>query len=222
MDIYSFSGPKIWQIVKFELVSWWGRTFFRYKSKIKKNGIILLDIGAGTNYLENWTHVDFFLVPRIKFWKKYFPRKTPEVQMDLRYPFNCKDNIVDGIYTSHALEHLYPNDACRLLKEMYRILKHGSWLRIIVPDLKICVDFYNGKSIPEFKFNFKAEAISNYTQNWGHHSAWDEELLSKVLGIIGFINIRKVKFGEEGTDKRLIKEEEVRKFESLVLEAQKA
>jgi predicted SAM-dependent methyltransferase len=106
------------------------------------------------------------------------------------------------------------------LREIFRVLKPQCWLRINAPDLKRAVDYYIGKiSIPEYRF--KAEAIANLTQNWGHHSVWDEELLTKALEITGFTNIRKVEFGKEGTDKRLIKEEEVRRCETLVLEAQK-
>jgi predicted SAM-dependent methyltransferase len=157
---------------------------------------------------------------KLKFWKKYPQHRKPEIEMDLRYPLNCPSNVVDGVYSGHTLEHLYPNHAYQLLSEIYRVLKPKCWLRINVPDLKRCVDFYNGRvSITRYKF--KAEAISDYTQNWGHHSAWDEELLSYALEITGFINIRKVEFGIEGTDIRLIKEEDVRKYDTLVLEAQK-
>jgi predicted SAM-dependent methyltransferase len=107
-----------------------------------------------------------------------------------------------------------------MLKEIFRVLKPGAWLRINVPDLKRAVDFYNGKiEIPNYKY--RAEAIGNLTQNWGHHSVWDEELLSKALELHGFVKIKKVEFGVEGTDKRLIKEEEVRKHETLVIEGQK-
>lgn len=142
------------------------------------------------------------------------------METDLRYPLNCPDNIADGVYSGHTLEHLYPNHAYQLLSEIFRILKPGCWIRINVPDLEKIVDFYNGKN-QLFNYRFKAEAISNYTQNFKHHSAWDAELLSYALKRVGFINIRQVEFGKEGTDKRLIKEEEVRKFETLVLEAQK-
>ena len=37
----------------------------------------------------------------------------------------------------------------------------------------------------------------------------------------GFSNIKKVEFGIEGTDNRIIKEEDVRKWETIVVEAQK-
>lgn len=220
-DTPDFSGPTLKQIIKFELISWYGKCFRRNKSKIiltKKP--LLLDLGCGSNFKEGWVHVDFFKMPRLKFWKKYSSNQKPEIETDLRYPLKCSSNVVDGVYSGHTLEHLYPDKACQLLGEIFRVLKPKCWLRINVPDLKRTVDFYNGKiSIPEFKF--KAEAISDLTQNWGHHSVWDEELLSKALEMMGFRNIRRVDFGKEGTDKRLIKEEEVRRSETLVIEAQK-
>jgi hypothetical protein len=45
--------------------------------------------------------------------------------------------------------------------------------------------------------------------------------LTKALEITGFKNIRRVEFGKEGTDTRLIHEEESRKKWSIVMEAQK-
>ena len=180
---------------------------------------LLLDLGVGANYTNGWTHVDFYRNRIRKFWKSH-PRRRLEIETDLRYPLYCPNNVVDGVYSGHTLEHLYPNHAYNLLKEIFRVLKPGCWLRINVPDLKRVVDFYNG-TISNYKYKYGAEAISNYTQNWGHHSAWDEEILSKALEISGFINIKTVEFGKTGTDKRLIKEEEVRKYETLVIEAQK-
>jgi predicted SAM-dependent methyltransferase len=206
--------------ILFELISFIGRHYKREKSKIYGTGMpLLLDLGAGMNYTDGWIHVDFFSF-RLKFWKTKVKSRKPEVETDLRYPLKCSDNIVDGVYSGHTLEHLFPDEAYRLLNEIFRVLKPKCWLRINVPDLGRAVDFYNGKIlIPGFKF--KAEAIIDITQNWGHHSAWDEELLSAALTLTGFINVRKVEFGKEGTDKRLIKEEEVRKEETLVMEAQK-
>ena len=38
---------------------------------------------------------------------------------------------------------------------------------------------------------------------------------------MGFVGVRKVKFGEEGIDERLIKEAPEREWETLVMEGQK-
>lgn len=217
----NYSEPKFNDQLMFEINSWIGRKFFKKKSRITPaNKPLLLDLGVGANYKDGWTHVDFFRRRIRKFWKPKSKRRKPEIETDLRYPLNCPNNIVDGVYSGHALEHLYPNHAYNLLKEIFRVLKPGSWLRINVPDLKRAIDFYNGK-IEISNYKYKAEAIGNLTQNWGHHSVWDEELLSKALELKGFVNIKKVEFGKEGTDKRLIKELEERKHETLVIEAQK-
>lgn len=208
-------------LITFEILSWYGRNLKKRRNKIiPQNSPILLDLGAGSNYKENWIQADFFLLPRLKFWKKYPHRNKPELELDLRYPIKCPDNTVDGIYCGHTLEHLYPNEAISRLNEIFRILKPSCWLRINVPDLELAVNFYNGKN-NIFQHNTGCEAISSFCQNWGHRSAWDEILLTKKLKAIGFVNIKRVKFGEEGTDKRLIKEENTRKEVTLVIEAQK-
>ncbi|HRR19648.1 MAG TPA: methyltransferase domain-containing protein [Ignavibacteriales bacterium] len=220
-----FGGPTLKQTIVFELISWYGRYFRKNRSninKIRKN-TILIDLGFGSNYTDGWIHIDFFSMPKIKFWKKNKLNHKPDIETDLRYPLKCKDNSVDGVYCGHTIEHLWPNEAYRLLREIYRVLKPGSWLRINFPDLKLYIDFYNKIKVShEFNvFKSGAEAISNVTQNYGHHSVWDEELIIKALSNIGFVNSKKVEFGKEGTDKRLIKEEQARKWETLVIEAQK-
>jgi predicted SAM-dependent methyltransferase len=216
------SAPSFKSLLFFELNGKIGKLFFKHKSNInkKKNlSPLLLDIGAGRHYTEGWVHLDFYITRLRKFWKPYTGYR-PDIEADLREPLNCDDNIVDGIYSGHTLEHLFPNHANQLLEECYRVLKPGAWLRINVPDLKRAIDFYNGDiELPHFKY--KAEAMGHLTQNHGHASVWDEELLTNTLKAIGFVEVREVEFGEEGTDKRLIKEEAYRKDESLVVEARK-
>jgi predicted SAM-dependent methyltransferase len=219
----SYSEPKFLNQLLFEINSWIGRKFYKKSSRfIPTKFPFLIDIGVGKNYTEGWTHVDFFRNRIRKFWKPRSKNRKPEVEMDLRYLLKCPSNVADGVYTGHTLEHLYPNHAFNLLKEIFRILKPGSWLRINIPDLKKAIEFYNGKiQISEWDQKYKADVIGNLTQNHNHHSVWDAELLSSVLKTIGFINIYEVEFGKTGKDSRLVKEEEIRKYETLVIEAQK-
>lgn len=217
----NYSEPKFRDQLFFEIMSWIGRRFYKKSSRfIPTKTPFLIDLGVGNNFTDGWTHVDCYRSRIRRFLKPGPKRRKPEVETDLRYPLNCPSNIADGVYSGHTLEHLYPNHAYYLLSEIYRILKPGCWLRINVPDIKRAIDFYNGKiDIPYYKY--KAEAIGHSTQNWGHHSVWDAELLSKALEMQGFININEVEFGKTGKDIRLIKEEEVRKDSSLAIEAQK-
>jgi predicted SAM-dependent methyltransferase len=221
-EIYpNFSEPKYSEQFFFEIMSWIGRKFYKKASRfVPTKTPFLVDLGVGENYTDGWTHVDCHRSRIKRILKSETKKRKPEIETDLRYPLDCPSNSCDGVYTGHTLEHLFPNHAYNLLSEIFRILKPGCWLRINVPDLKRAIDFYNGTiNIPYY--TYKAEAVSNLTQNWGHHSAWDAELLSKALEMQGFINISEVEFGKTGTDSRLIKEEEGRREGTVVLEAQK-
>lgn len=215
----------LFQHLIFELTSWYGRNFKSTKNKIAQgfNNQILLDLGVGSNYKEGWINADFYRLPRIKFWKKYKERPKVDLELDLRYPLPFSDNIVEGVYSGHTLEHLELDDALSLLSEVYRVLRPGCWLRINVPDLEKYINFYFGKvSNKEFEmYSSGCEAIHSLTQSWGHRSCWDSVYLGRTLSNSGFINVKQVAFGIEATDKRLIKEEKVREWETLVMEAQK-
>jgi predicted SAM-dependent methyltransferase len=53
-----------------------------------------------------------------------------------------EDSYFDVVYTSHFLEHLNLQQARFLLKEVYRVLKKGGIVRIVVPDLEnICREY---------------------------------------------------------------------------------
>jgi predicted SAM-dependent methyltransferase len=223
----NYSEPLFKNILLFEINSFIGRHFF-YNSTSRfpvEKSPLLVDIGVGANYTDGWVHVDFYR-PRVckpryiveSWWPRH--RRMSEVETDLRYPLHCPDNVVDGVYSGHTLEHLWPNHAWQLLGEIFRILKPGCWLRIAVPDLRHAIDYYNRiNENPAYKF--RAEAIGDLTQNFGHHSVWDAELLTGALAMQGFDNIKEVEFGKTGTDTRLIKEEQVRESETLVMEALK-
>ena len=208
----------------FEIKSLLGRLFFSKRSivPLSENKPILLDLGVGQNFTNGWIHVNFFsgLNP-VKRLLRNKDLREPEVQMDLRYPVNCPDNSIDGIYTSHTIEHLNIDDTQKLLREIYRILKPGKWVRIIVPDLELYVRYYLNKN-DLFDFATGCEAIGSLTQKWGHKSVYDRLFLTKILKDAGFTSINRVEYGKEGNDKRLIKEPPSRKSESLVIEAKKS
>ncbi|MDP8285065.1 MAG: methyltransferase domain-containing protein [Candidatus Electryonea clarkiae] len=139
--------------ILFEISSWIGRKFCRNRSKIPlTKEPLLLDLGVGDNYKDDWIHADFFSCPRhfnplkILFSRKDKTKRLPEVETDLRYPLNCPDDSIDGVYFSHTIEHLLPHEAINLIREIYRVLKPNKWLRIIVPDLKFSVESYYGRN----------------------------------------------------------------------------
>jgi predicted SAM-dependent methyltransferase len=216
--IYSSKySETIWSILLFEIKSFIGRTFLDKKPQGQK-GAQLLNLGCGLTIIKGWVNADFYngVLP----WNYWKVRKM--WMQDFRYGLNCPSNYWDGVFTEHTLEHLHPNEVINLLKEIHRTLKKGKWLRISVPDLEQFVKFYNKNSNKEFKKNWGsgAEAIWSLTQNWGHHSVWDFDLLKSFLMKSGFKNVKKVGY-RRGTDKNIIMDEKSRKFGSLYIEAQK-
>ena len=61
---------------------------------------------------------------------------------DVRKPLPFEDDTLSAIYASHLLEHLYLEEAKRLLKECLRVLEPGGVLRMVVPDLRAIVSEY--------------------------------------------------------------------------------
>lgn len=210
--------PKFSSVLIFELTSLIGRFFFSIYPPRQK-GTQYLNLGCGRSFYKNWVNADFFDLSSL------FDNKTRKLDwmLDMRYPLKCPDNYWDGVYSEHAIEHLYSQDVVRLMKEIFRTLKPGSWLRIVVPDLSRYVDFYIGKNktkMFEDLWKNKGEAIWALCYCWGHKSVWDYGLLREILTRTGFINVRKVDF-QKGSDKSIIKDSKNRVWESMYIEAQK-
>jgi len=207
------------KLLDFELKSFLGRRFFSKKPSLKSEDNFL-HLGSGSKKINDWINADFYA---LKFWNwsKYINK--PDWMIDLRYPLNCDDNVWDGIFSEHTIEHLYPVHVLQLLKELHRTMKPGSWLRISVPDLDKYIKYYQGKTVDEkFEKNWSTgcEAIRALTQNYIHLSVWDNELMERFLQDAGFINIQQVSF-KEGNDSRLLQDGIERKWESLYIESQK-
>lgn len=228
-DMYKKSDHEYFQIysskylgtlrsaLMFEIRSCIGR-IFQNKKLLKQKKIQLLNLGCGHSIYKGWVNSDFY--NGLIFWNR---RMVKDIWMqDFRYALNCLDDHWDGVFMEHTLEHMYPNQAIFLLKEIKRTLKVNGWLRISVPDLDKYVKFYVNKKNKDFKkyWQIGASAMWSLTQNWGHHSVWNYELLELNLKDIGFRKIRKVGY-RKGTFKAIIKDNINRKWESLYVEAQK-
>lgn len=216
---------KLKDILIFEIKSWYGRNFMSKTLKVNLEVQNFLHLGCSRNILREkdieWINADFFVIA--KPWNYNKIKIFPDWMIDLRFPLDCHDEIFDGVFTEHTLEHLDPHDALNLLKEVWRTMKPDSWLRLTVPDLSKYVSYYcKQQTSPIFskQWGTGAEALRALTQSYGHMSLWDNELIFLYLQEVGFVNIHEVSF-MQGTDKRLLKDKEERQWETLYIEAQK-
>ena len=90
----------------------------------------LLNVGCGRRFHHDWTNIDL---------ESYDPAVAP---CDITKGLPFEDNRFDGVYHSHVLEHLDPQDGEKLLDECYRVLRPGGVLRIVVPNLEQIATLY--------------------------------------------------------------------------------
>ena len=117
---------------------------------------------------------------------------------DLAYGIPLHDQSVDYVYSSHFLEHLYKGDAERLIRESYRVLRHGGILRICVPDLEYALSLYarGEKEKMLLSYFFVEDKESHYAR---HKYMYDFSMLKALLEQIGFTNVVRCVYRQGGT-----------------------
>jgi predicted SAM-dependent methyltransferase len=99
---------------------------------------------------------------------------------------------VDFVFASHLLEHLYLDEAARLLAEIHRVLKPGGWTRISVPDLEHAIRLYQrGDRARALQYFFSDSRIGQLNK---HQYMYDFTLLSDALRQAGFAEVRRCTF----------------------------
>ena len=228
LEILSGLLPRsLYDILVFEMGSFVGRAITK-KLVLNKDLENYINLGSGFKTFDDYINIDFFS----------FSNKA-DYEADFRYPLKINDDCVDGIFTEHVLEHLTYDQVERLLKECYRILKPGGIIRIIVPDVSIFIEKYCLNDTDWFsqwekhvfiesedvtrrnrRMISKMTAVSFVTQEYGHVSCWDFETLEIFLATANFKMTEKTAF-EQGSNKKLLKDNDSRASISLYVEGSK-
>ena len=215
--INQYYYPTLKKKISFELKSFLGRL---YSSKTRITKKKYLQLGSGNlDQNSNIENLDFYNINKKNLFglKDFF--KNRNLGHDLRYPLPYYQNTFQGVFSEHTLEHLYPFESIRLLKEIHRVLAIGGVLRITVPDLDKYIDACTyGKSKFFLQFDNNCEMIWSLTQNYLHLSVWNYEMLKLQLEICGFNKISKTEFNK-GSNLELLLDKKERKPETLYVEA---
>jgi len=156
-----------------------------WRARLRARGAdqLKVHLGCGTNYIEGMLNCDSNLFRRVDLW------------LDLRHPLPFPDASVAVLYTSHTLEHLFPEDALRLLREVHRVLRPDGVARIAVPDLDHAFKIARGDANSNWPRNFAdhaAQAVNYLFCDGQHKYAYNYALLASFVAEAGFGNVRQI------------------------------
>jgi SAM-dependent methyltransferase len=177
-----------------------------------RDGLVKINLGCGLAVHEGWINVDASLNAMVAAWPRpahrvlyrlsgasqyYSSDEYCElleqhrfVHHDAAYGLPFADNTADFIYSSHFLEHLFKDEAQRVLRESLRALKPGGIVRICVPDLAHAVALYaSGDKRAMLENYFFVEDRASFLAR--HKYMYDFELLAAELTAAGFVDVQR-------------------------------
>ncbi len=134
-----------------------------------------------------------------------------------------------GIYCSHVLEHLAPNDLRIALRNTRQYLRSDGIFRFVLPDLERLARDYLESSNDQAALDFMERSrlgtksrprglkglVRSYFGNTSHLWMWDFESMACELEDAGFTQIRRAEFGDSEDD-RFHDVEEIRRWEGCL------
>jgi predicted SAM-dependent methyltransferase len=151
-----------------------------------------------------------------------------ELCWDLHRALPFPDNTFRGIYSEHCLSHFKAADVRFILRELYRVLRPGGTLRLVVPDAELYIRLYQRHQAGEqVEFPYPSEScptplmyLTRLYWEYGIYCAFDFETLSYMLRETGFSGIERAAF-RQGRDPVMLIDLSEREVESLYVETRK-
>jgi len=194
---------------------------------------IRLNIGCGLSGIRGWVNIDnspTIVISRIPLLRKIMkvPAWPRDVRrMDVRKGLPFADNSVQCIYSSHTFEHFSYDESLALSKECFRVLRAGCPIRIAVPDLALLVKEYLSDPAPLASHAFLARLSLSHSlrdilhPGSNHSQMFDGRSLSHLLRSAGFLDPEVKSYRQSALADIDQIELEVRRGESLYVEAKK-
>ena len=150
-----------------------------------------LHLGCGPKFLDGFVNVDANPLHKLDLW------------LDVRRGLPFRNSSVESIYSTHMIEHLFPDELERLFLECFRVLKPGGGIRLIVPNLHSAIIAYQENRAEWFYDSFPRHfdsiggRFSNFVFCDGQHrTAFDFSYLDEVLRKSGFCEVEESSEGK--------------------------
>ncbi len=194
---------------------------------------IKINIGCGISGISGWHNLDnspTITLSRIPLLNRLL--KSPAWPRDVRrydvrkgLPFG--DGSARYIYSSHAFEHFTYPQSLAIARDCFRALAPQGILRIVVPDLELIVREYLADRKPlaaqtllsRLSLNHSLQDMVHPGSN--HSQMFDSKSLVHLLREAGFEQVEVMSYGKSAIPEIDQIELEVRKQESLYVEARR-
>jgi predicted SAM-dependent methyltransferase len=156
---------------------------WRARFTLKHADELYVNLGCGPHYVEGMLNCDGNLFNKIDLW------------LDLRNPLPFPDESVAVAYCSHTLEHMFPDDALRLLREIRRVLRADGVVRMVVPDVDYAFRIARGAASSHWPRDFRdpvGQAMNYLFCDGQHRYAYNHAMLAEVATQAGFSQVTNV------------------------------
>lgn len=201
--------------------------------KKSSDSSIKINIGSGLSGIAGWHNFDnsptvsLSRIPVLNRLLKTPPWPSDVRRYDVRKGLRFADGSVRYIYSSHTFEHFTPPEALAVTKECFRVLAPQGILRIVVPDLELIAREYladaNALAAQTFLSRLSLHhSIQDVIHPGSNHSQmFDGKALIHLFREAGFANPAVSSYGKSAIPEIDQIELEVRRGESLYVEASK-
>jgi predicted SAM-dependent methyltransferase len=181
----------------------------------------LVNVGCGDLTKDGWINLDAASPSGGRY---YYNAVNP-------LPFGS--GAIEHIHAKHFLEHLDYFDACRFIRECFRVLRPGGSFRVVVPDLEKYISAYHVHDQEFFdKFANLGGSVAPlatrglvcnqmFRMGGAHKFAWDFETLAGTLKNSGFCKVELSKKGAIDPKYQIDGQGWWREVESLYVNASK-
>ncbi len=153
----SFYGKFKLEIKKFIRNQVFAKEFAKYMNKVYLTDSIIVEAGSGSggacSLLKNnkYNLIALDLTYEALHHCKKYPQIKNYLQADI-FSIPLKNNSIDGVWNSGVMEHFYPNDNFKQLKEFHRVLKPGGQILLFWPSTKLFFSWLVDQLILAFNF----------------------------------------------------------------------
>jgi predicted SAM-dependent methyltransferase len=159
--------------------TWLAMARYRVPRPPRSDGF-LVHLGCGFKYIDGMINVDGNIFRKIDLW----------LDLRNRLPFPSKSCKL--VYTSHTIEHLFPNEAMALLREIRRVLADDGVARIAVPSMEHALKVIQGGPVEDWPRPFAdpvAQAVNYLFCDGQHKYAYNYNILASFARECGFSQV---------------------------------